>query len=129
MSLELAAKHLASRGRNGDTELVHMTKDEVAGLQALAKAHGGKLTTNPDTGLPEAFFLAALLPTLLGGAGATLGMGKLGIAALGAGVGALMNRRNPLMGAVMGGLGAFGGAGLAGGLMAAGAGAGRHPHR
>jgi hypothetical protein len=121
MSLELAAKHLASRGRNGDTELVHMSKGEVAGLQALAKAHGGKLTINPDTGLPEAFFLAALLPTLLGGAGATLGMSKLGIAALGAFGGALMNKRNPRMGAVMGGLGAFGGASLAGGLGAAGA--------
>ena len=52
MSLELAAQHLASRGRKGDTMLVHMAPQEVSGLQALAKAHGGTLTVNPDTGLP-----------------------------------------------------------------------------
>ena len=37
MSLQLAAKHLASKGRGPDTELVHMTRGEIAGLQALAK--------------------------------------------------------------------------------------------
>lgn len=38
------------QGRMGDTELVHMTKPEVKGLASL-----GVLTTNPNTGLPEAF--------------------------------------------------------------------------
>ena len=38
------------QGRFGDTELVHMTKPEVKGLASL-----GVLTTNPNTGLPEAF--------------------------------------------------------------------------
>jgi len=38
------------QGRFGDTELVHMTKPEVKGLESL-----GILTTNPNTGLPEAF--------------------------------------------------------------------------
>jgi hypothetical protein len=34
--------------------LVHMTPDEVAGLQALAQQYGTSLTINPETGLPEA---------------------------------------------------------------------------
>ena len=38
------------QGRFGDTELVHMTKPEVKGLASL-----GVLSTNPNTGLPEAF--------------------------------------------------------------------------
>ena len=38
------------QGRMGDTELVHMTKPEVKGLASL-----GILSTNPNTGLPEAF--------------------------------------------------------------------------
>ena len=52
-----AAQHLASYGRGGDTELVHMTKGEIKGLQALALAHVGSLTINPNTGLAEAGFL------------------------------------------------------------------------
>jgi hypothetical protein len=121
MSLKHLADELAARGRYGDTELVHMTKGEVAGLQGLAEAAGGSLTINPDTGKPEAFFLAALLPTILGGVGASMGLGALGTAALGAGVGALTNRDNPLMGAVMGGMGGFGGGQMANALGAAGA--------
>ena len=38
------------QGRMGDTELVHMSPMEVKGLASL-----GRLTRNPDTGLPEAF--------------------------------------------------------------------------
>ena len=59
------ARGLASFGRGPDTELVHMTKGEVAGLQALAKRHGGSLTRNPHTGLPEAGFLSRILPMAL----------------------------------------------------------------
>ena len=121
MSLKQLADELAARGRYGDTELVHMTKGEVAGLQRLAESAGGSLTINPDTGKPEAFFLAALLPTILGGVGASMGLGALGTAALGAGIGALTNDENPLMGAVMGGMGGFGGGQLANALGAAGA--------
>jgi hypothetical protein len=43
---------LALRGRQGDSELVHMTKPELMMLQRM-----GKLTINPRTGLPEAFNL------------------------------------------------------------------------
>jgi len=39
-----------------------MTPHEVGGLEALAKAHGGSLTRNPETGLYEAGFLEQVLP-------------------------------------------------------------------
>jgi hypothetical protein len=51
------AQNLADKGRKGDSMLVHMTPDEVAGLQALAQQMGGSLTINPQTGLPEANYL------------------------------------------------------------------------
>ena len=57
---------LAAHGRRGDSMLVHMHPEEVQGLQALAMAHGGSLTINPETGLPEAFSLKQLLPTIIG---------------------------------------------------------------
>jgi hypothetical protein len=124
MSLELAAKHLASRGRKGDTMLVHMAPEEVSGLQALARAGGGTLTINPDTGLPEANFLKKLLPTLIGvGLTAATG-GAIAPWMIGLGLGGLETARTgSLEKGLMAGLGAYGGAGLAGGLAAAGAGA------
>ena len=122
MSLELAAQHLASRGRKGDSLLVHMAPEEVSGLQALAKAAGGTLTLNPDTGLPEANFLKRMLPMIIG-AGITAATG--GAAApwmIGLGMGGLETvRTGSLEKGLMAGLGAYGGAGLAGGLAAAGA--------
>ena len=124
MSLELAAQHLASRGRKGDSMLVHMAPEEVSGLQALAKAAGGTLTLNPDTGLPEANFLKRMLPLIIG-AGITAATG--GAAApwmLGLGMGGFETlRTGSLEKGLMAGLGAYGGAGLAGGLLGAGAGA------
>lgn len=41
-----------------------MTPGEIKGLQSLALAHGGSLTINPETGLPEASFLKWLIPAL-----------------------------------------------------------------
>ena len=124
MSLELAAQHLASRGRKGDSMLVHMAPEEVSGLQALAMAGGGTLTLNPDTGLPEANFLKRMLPMIIG-AGITAATG--GAAApwmIGLGMGGLETvRTGSLEKGLMAGLGAYGGAGVAGGLMGAGAGA------
>lgn len=124
MSLELAAQHLASRGRKGDTMLVHMAPQEVRGLQALARAGGGTLTLNPDTGLPEANFLKRMLPMLIG-AGITAATG--GAAApwmVGLGMGGVETlRTGSLEKGLMAGLGAYGGAGLAGSLMSAGTGA------
>ena len=120
MSLHVAAKHLASRGRDGDTELVHMTKGEIKGLQGLALAHGGSLSINPDTGLVEASFLKNLLP-MIAGAGLMLipGVGPLAAAGM---VGGFETVRTGDIGkGLMAGLGAYGGAGLAQGLSTAGA--------
>ena len=107
MSLKQAAEAVRAAGRGKDTELVHLTRNEVAGLHALAKAAGGALTRNPDTGMPEAGFLDSILPTLLG-AGAMFipGMQPLGAAAVGAATGAMTNKQDPLMGAILGGMGA-----------------------
>ena len=62
MSLHNLAKHVQRKGRGQDKMLVHMTPEEVHGLQRLAMAHGGSLTINPETGLPEAGFLNKILP-------------------------------------------------------------------
>ena len=46
------ANILAMKGRMGDTELVHMSKPEIDMMERM-----GKMTSNPMTGLPEAFSL------------------------------------------------------------------------
>lgn len=119
MSQQLA-NHLKSYGRGDDTELVHMTKGEVKGLQELAMAHGGTLTINPDTGLAEAGFLKNILP-MIAGAGLMMipGVGPLAAAGM---VGGFETLRTGDVGkGLMAGLGAYGGAGLAGSLGSAGA--------
>jgi hypothetical protein len=109
-----------------------MAPSEVAGLQALAMAKGGSLTINPDTGLPEANILKRFLPMLIGagltamtgGAGAALIPGLSNAATIGLGVGGLeAARTGSLRKGLMAGLGAYGGAGLMGGVMGAGTGA------
>lgn len=120
MSLQLAAQHLSSHGRGNDSTLVHMSPREVNSLNALAKAHGGQLTTNPHTGLPEAGFLESLLPMV---AGAALGPAGFGLTAMEAGLagGALgYAMTGSLSKGLMAGLGAYGGAGLGGGLLESG---------
>jgi hypothetical protein len=120
MSLHVAAKHLASKGRDGDTELVHMTKGEIRGLQGLALAHGGSLSINPDTGLVEASFLKRILP-MVAGAGLMMipGVGPLAAAGM---VGGFETMRTGDIGkGLMAGLGAYGGANLAGSLASTGA--------
>lgn len=121
MSLELAAKHLAAQGRGPDTTLVHMSPGEVNSLQELAMAHGGSLSINPETGLPEAGFLSSILPTVAGAALMASGVGAP-MAALMVG-GGMTAATGSLRRGLMAGLGAYGGANLAGGLMGAGAGA------
>lgn len=124
MSLQQAAKYLQSKGRGDDSVLVHMTPKEVNSLQAIAMAHGGSLSINPETGLPEAGFLKSILPMIIG-AGVTAATG--GAAApwmIGLGLGGVETlRTGSIQKGLMAGLGAYGGAGLAGGLMGAGAGA------
>ena len=132
MSLDVLAQNLASRGRNGDSMLVHMTPGEVHGLHALALAHGGQLTINPETGLPEANFLKKLLPMIAGAAlnffapgigtaiGGALGLGGAAGSAIAVG-GITGLATGSLQKGLMAGLGAYGGAGLAEGLTALGA--------
>jgi hypothetical protein len=131
MSLAVLADHMASKGRNGDTMLVHMAPEEVAGLHALALKHGGSLTINPETGLPEAFslkgLLKSILPAIAGFALAPLTAGT-SLAFLGATplasaltVGGITGlAKGSLKEGIMAGLGAYGGANLGAGLAAAG---------
>jgi hypothetical protein len=108
------AQQLQSQGRGEDTMLVHMTPNEVNSLQGLAMAHGGSLTINPETGLPEAGFLKKLLPTLLGAALTATGIGAplaAGLVAAGS-----VAKTGSLKKGLMAGLQAFGGASLAGGV-------------
>lgn len=55
------ANNMASKGRYGDSMLVHMSPQEVQGLQQLAMANGTSLSVNPYTGMPEAFSLKKIL--------------------------------------------------------------------
>lgn len=110
-----SAQQAQSYGRGEDTVLVHMTPEEVNSLQGLAMAHGGSLTINPHTGLPEAGWLGKLLPMLLGGLGMLIPGAQpwmLGLAGAAGGTAATGDLRKGLLM----GLGAFGGASLAGGL-------------
>jgi hypothetical protein len=113
---------MASKGRNGDTMLVHMTPGEVAGLHALALKHGGELTINPDTGLPEANFLKKLLPTIIGAGISYFSGGMIDPMTAAAMVGGVETvRTGSLERGLMAGFGAYGGAGLAAGFAGAGA--------
>jgi hypothetical protein len=125
MSLHTLAKHVQQKGRGKDQMLVHMTPREVQGLQALAKANGGSLTINPETGLAEAGFLEDILPIVAMGAAtyftagaaapalsAALGSTMAGGAAAGAlagagvgGIGAAVQGKDVGKGALFGGLG------------------------
>jgi hypothetical protein len=121
MSLQVAAQHLASKGRKGDTELVHMTKGEIKGLQELAMAHGGSLSINPDTGLVEASFLKRILPMVAGAALTGLSGGLINPFTASMIVGGFEGVRTGDLGkGLMAGLGAYGGAGLTSGIASAG---------
>ena len=139
--LHRTSHYIKSKGRGRDTELVHMTPGEIKGLRALAMAHGGDLTINPSTGLPEAGFLENILPVvaaagltyLTAGAAApvlsaAMGSTLAGGIAAGAGAGALISGgfaaaqgkdvgnaalMGGLGGAISGGLGAYDGAATA----------------
>jgi hypothetical protein len=110
-----SAQGLASLGRGNDSMLVHMTPNEVQGLQGLAMAHGGSLTVNPQTGLPEAGFLDFVLPV----AGSFLGMPPWLTASLMAGK--TLIEGGDLGDAAMAGLTSYGGAKIGEGLSSFGA--------
>ena len=129
--MDQTTQGLASLGRNGDTMLMHVSPREVQGLQGLAMAHGGSLTINPHTGLPEAFsfgrFLSSLLPAaagfMMGGpGGAAMGLEAGSTAATlapivaGAATGGILagaQGDNAIMGMLTGGLGGYGGGNIA----------------
>jgi hypothetical protein len=74
--MDRTVNHLASYGRHGDDTLLHVSRAELAGIRQLT---GKGFTTNPHTGLPEAFNWAkAILPAIAG----------IGITALTGGLGA-----------------------------------------
>lgn len=128
---------IAAQGRNGDTELLHVTKGELAGLDGLArKLSGRSLPRNPRTGLKEASLFRDWFGNDVGMAldvaapvavGFIPGVGVPAAVAMGAATGAANQglgkggtTESAIMGGVMGGIGAYGGTGLAEGLGTAG---------
>jgi hypothetical protein len=100
-----------------------MSRDEVKGLNDLAMAHGGQLTINPQTGLPEAGFLSNLLPMIGGAALTAVSGGAINPMMASMIVGGITGvRSGSLSKGLMAGLGAYGGAGFMGGLVGAGQG-------
>jgi len=125
MATQRIAQGLASLGRNGDSMLMHVSPEEVSGLQRLGKPHGISLTVNPHTGLPEAFsfgkFFKQFAPTLVGAAlapatgGASLGLTGMAATAapiLGGLATGVALGQDPLMSAIAG----FGGGSLGNGI-------------
>ena len=105
--LKDAANHLASKGRYGDTMMVHMNPIEVDMLASLSPT--GQLTTNPDTGQKEAFL--PLLFSMAAPAIAGASMPALAASALGTGIGTIAEGGSlkegitaGLMGGITGGL-------------------------
>lgn len=127
--MQHTSKGIAALGRNGDDTLLHVKKEELAGLEALL----GPVTVNPKTGLPEAFqwtdILTSLGVGLLGavtGGAAAPALGAIGSTVVGAGTGALAGGTlsaaqgrgfapGALGGAISGGMGGFGAADMPGG--------------
>jgi hypothetical protein len=119
MSIKNAAEMIRQQGRGNDSVLMHVTPSEIKSLQGIAQAHGGSLSINPQTGLPEAGFLEDILPTIAGiGIGVATGNPFLGAAAAGLGGYATSGS---LEKGLMAGLGAFGGASFLGSLGSVGA--------
>lgn len=120
MSITQAANLVRAHGRGKDSQLMHVTPRELNALQGIARAKGGSLTINPNTGLPEAGFLEDVLPTVAGTiVGSMVGMPWLGAAIGGLGTYALTGS---LEKGLMSGLGAFGGANALTGIGQVGAG-------
>ena len=123
MSLKLAAQHLSNQGRGPDDTLVHMSKNELRSLNDLAMAaHGGQLTINPETGLPEANLLEKFLPAVVGAGLTYFSGGAINPMTAGFITGGIETvRSGSIEKGLMAGLGAYGGAGLTAGLAGAGA--------
>ena len=103
-----SAQGLASLGRGNDSMLVHMTPREVQGLQSLAMAHGGSLSINPETGLPEAGFLDTIFNIALPVAGGFFGLDPFLVAGIMGGK-SLVEEGDPFK-AALAGFGGYSGA-------------------
>lgn len=119
---------IAAQGRNGDDELLHISKRELRDLKTIGDAIGIKTTVNPKTGIHEAFNWGKMLAT---GAGGTLGFVASGFNPMGAAAGAALasgaytaaeggNTQQILMNSAISGATAYAGAGIAQGLGEAG---------
>jgi len=101
------AKALAKTGRGPDTELLHVSRNELKHLAGLAGLK--ELPKNPVTGLHEAGLFESILPIVGGVAGGVFG-GPMGAAA-GAGLGTKLaggSNEEALRNAAIGGIGAAG---------------------
>lgn len=116
----LSVKHA---GRHGDTEIVHMNKDELEELKQM----WGEPTINPHTGQPEFFLkglwrgvkkvLKPIAPILPIAAMFIPGIGPVAAAAIGALSGGVTGGwKGALMGGALGGFGGALGKGIQGGL-------------
>ena len=127
------ATALAAQGRHGDDTLIHVSRKELATLKKYSDELGLDITTNPQTGLPEAFNWGGMagsvgLPLLVLAATAATGGAAtpLMLAAAGAagGFGGTLagggSTDQALMSGVMGGIGGYGMGGVAEGLAQAG---------
>jgi hypothetical protein len=119
---------IAAQGRNGDDELLHISKGELRDLKKIGDAIGIKTTINPKTGIAEAFNWVKPLATIAGG---TVGFVASGFNPLGAAAGASLaagattaaqggSTNDVLMNAAISGATAYAGAGIASGLSEAG---------
>lgn len=120
---------IAAQGRNGDDELLHISKRELRDLKTIGDAIGIKTTVNPKTGIHEAFNWGKMLAT---GAGGAVGFVATGFNPMGAAAGAALasgaytaaeggSTQDVLMNAAISGATAYAGAGIAQGLGEAGA--------
>ena len=128
---------LAAHGRNGDTELVHATKGEIAALNHIKRGiDGADLPRNPRTGLREANFfnqyVVPVLPAVAGLAAGALTGGTMAApaaalagAATGAGTKAIQggSTQDVLLGGGLGAISGYGAGTLGAGLAEAGTGA------
>lgn len=123
MNSQHAARQLSRYGRHGDNNLVHVSDRELQGIEQLT---GRRFTRNPDTGLPEAFRFADLIPVAAGIGGTLVGGPLVGAAAAGAtrtGVSAAQGKDfgGALMDGVIAGATGYATAGLMDGIAGVGA--------
>lgn len=121
---------IAAQGRNGDDTLVHVSKKELRMMKNLGDRLGIKSTTNPRTGLPEAFNWLGTLGGIAGGVAGTFiapGAGTAAGAAMGSAAGTAAGGgtlKQSLTTGLISGVTAYAGGAALGSMSEAGAGLG-----